>query len=100
MDKITLLAEEITTLKERNMRVESDKAWETSLARKISIAILTYFVVVIFFFVIQTPNPFINALVPVIGFSLSTLSISLIKRFWIEYVYKKQKTHREISRTR
>ncbi|MDD2917041.1 MAG: hypothetical protein PHH70_04320 [Candidatus Gracilibacteria bacterium] len=89
MDKLTLLEQEIAILKERNAKVDGNKAWETSLARKTSIAILTYFVVVLFFFVVQTPNPLINALVPVIGFILSTLSISLIKKLWIQHIYKK-----------
>ncbi len=89
MDKLTFLEQEITALKERNARVESDKAWETSLSRKVSIAILTYFIIVLFFFVIKTPYPFINVFVPVIGFLLSTLSISLIKKLWIRFIYQK-----------
>lgn len=89
MDKITLLEQEIKILKERNRKVESSKAWETSITRKISIILITYITVVIFFFVIHTPAPFVNALVPVIGFFLSTLSVSLVKKLWIRFVYQK-----------
>ena len=37
------LEKEIKEIKERNKRVETDKAWETSWTRKICIALLTYF---------------------------------------------------------
>ena len=38
--------QEIQKIHERNKKVELDKAWETSRTRKISIAVLTYLVVV------------------------------------------------------
>ncbi len=76
------LESEIIKLKERNARVESHKAWETSLFRKVLIAILTYIVVVLFFLVADLPKPFISALVPTIGFILSTLSVSLARKIW------------------
>ena len=43
------LEKEIDNIKNRNKRVELDKAWETSFTRKICIMILTYIVVVIYF---------------------------------------------------
>jgi preprotein translocase subunit SecF len=84
MTTIEELKNEINKLKERNTRVELDKAWETSLTRKLLILVLTYFVVVIFFFVTKLSNPFINALVPTLGFFLSTLTVPWIKAIWIE----------------
>lgn len=75
MDKIIFLEQEIIALRERNARVESDKAWETSYSRKISVALLTYIVIAFFFVFMNFQKPFINALVPTIGFLLSTLSI-------------------------
>lgn len=82
------LEQEISQIKERNKKVEIDKAWETSFARKIIIAILTYFVIVIFFIFAKLPKPFINAIVPTIGFLLSTLSVWFFKKIWIRYCYK------------
>lgn len=70
-------------------KVELDKAWETSLSRKIIIAVLTYATIVLFFFVAQLPKPFINSIVPTAGFVLSTLSLPFFKRLWIKYVAKK-----------
>ena len=90
MEKIDLLEQEIATIKERNTRVESDKAWETSVSRKIIIAVLTYIVIVIFFFVAKLPDPFINAIVPTTGFVLSTLSIPVFKQLRIKHFFEKK----------
>ncbi len=79
---------EIEKIKERNIRVESDKAWEISYTRKILIAVLTYFAVVIFFIAAELPKPFINAQVPAAAFILSTLSLPVFKKIWIKYFYK------------
>lgn len=77
------LKEEIAKIKERNKRVEKDKAWETSLTRKIVIAILTYIVVVIYSILIKNvSNVYLTSLIPVIGFLLSTLSLNLIRKIW------------------
>ncbi|MDB5175156.1 MAG: hypothetical protein JWM81_14 [Candidatus Saccharibacteria bacterium] len=71
-------------LEARNARVESDKAWETSWARRGSIMILTYIVVVFYLRFVVHINPWINAFVPVIGFTLSTLTLSVIKKRWLD----------------
>lgn len=77
------LNEEIEKIKERNKRVELDKAWETSLTRKICICILTYIVVVIYSYIVRNyDNIFLSSLVPVIGFSLSTLSLKYVRKLW------------------
>ncbi len=84
MASIQELEKEIEKIKARNARVEADKAWETSIARKIIIAILTYFVIVVFFFFAGLPNPLVNAIVPTIAFVLSTLSLPVFKEYWLE----------------
>ena len=77
------LEEEIKKIQERNKRVELDKAWETSWTRKICIMILTYIVVIIYSYVIRKyDNIFLSSLVPVIGFTLSTLSLKLVRKIW------------------
>jgi len=80
---------EIESIKERNTRVEADKAWEVSWARRGVIAVLTYLVIVLFFYSANLPNPFVNAVIPTIGFLLSTLTLGALKRIWLERVYKK-----------
>ena len=70
----------IVALQERNKKVEAEKAWETSLERRILIALLTYIVVCSFFVITQTPNPFVSALVPTFWFLLSTVSLDFLKQ--------------------
>jgi hypothetical protein len=89
MDNFKEINQEIEKIKIRNLKVEADKAWETSLFRKILVAILTYFVIVLFFYFVNLPKPFVNAIVPTLGFLLSTLSIPFFKQFWIKNIYKK-----------
>ncbi len=77
------LEKEIAAIKTRNKRVETDKAWETSWTRKICIMVLTYVVVVIYSFTIsKVQNVWLSSLVPVIGFTLSTLSLGLVRKIW------------------
>ncbi|MBY0539261.1 hypothetical protein K2P56_02400 [Patescibacteria group bacterium] len=78
------IEKEISAIQERNKKVETDKAWEVSLARKILIAVMTYVVVLLALFVVEAPNPYLNAFVPSTGFLLSTLSLPWFKKKWIE----------------
>ena len=83
------IEESIKQIQERNKRVEMEKAWETSFFRKIAVAGLTYFVIVLFFSFAKLPKPFINAIVPTLGFLLSTLSLSACKQIWLHFIEKK-----------
>lgn len=48
--------------------------------------ILTYIVVIIYSYVIKKfDNIFLSSLVPVIGFTLSTLSLGLVRNIWEKY---------------
>ena len=77
------LEKEIEQIKVRNKRVEKDKAWETSMTRKLAIAVLTYVIVLLYSYLISKySNVFLTSLVPVIGFTLSTLSLNLIRKMW------------------
>ena len=77
------LAKEIDAIKQRNKRVETDKAWETSWTRRLCIAVLTYAIVVLYSFTIsRVQNIWLSSLVPVIGFTLSTLSLRLVRKIW------------------
>jgi hypothetical protein len=89
LDEITNLQVEVDAIRERNSRVEAEKAWETSLARKTAVAVLTYGVIVLFFYAADFPKPFLNAIVPTLGYLLSTLSLDWLKKFWLNRQSKK-----------
>ena len=77
------LENRIEKIEERNKRVEKDKAWETSWTRRICIMVLTYIVVITYSYVIKEyDNIFLSSLVPVIGFTLSTLSLKIVRKVW------------------
>lgn len=75
---------EFDAIKKRNARVEMDKAWEISLTRRIFIAALTYVVAVAWLVLIHETNFLLKACVPVVGYVLSTLSLPIIKDWWIK----------------
>ena len=52
MEKEEIISE-IEKIKERNHKVELDKAWETSWTRRLCICFLTYIVVVLYSFTIE-----------------------------------------------
>jgi len=77
------IEKEIEKIKLRNQKVELDKAWETSTTRKLCICILTYIIVVIYSYIVRNyDNIFLSSLVPVIGFTLSTLSLKFVRSSW------------------
>ncbi len=78
------LENEIQRIKERNLRVEADKAWEVSWIRKVSVAILTYAVAVASFLVLGVEVPWLAAIVPTAAFALSTLSLGVMKKVWLK----------------
>ena len=80
---------ELAYLKKRNQRVETDKAWETSYTRRILLMIFTYFILSLYMLAINIPKPWLNSIVPTVGFLLSTLSLPYLKRFWQKRIYKK-----------
>ena len=84
-----MINKEIKKIKERNKRVEADKAWEISKTRILIISIMTYIVIAIFLWFVKVPRPWINAIIPTLGFILSTLTLSLFKKLWLKYIYKK-----------
>lgn len=69
---------------QRNTRGELDKAWETSRTRRAIIAFATYLTAAVFLKLIGNEAPFINALVPCGGYLFSTLSLPVVKDWWIK----------------
>ena len=82
------LEERVRKIEERNEKVEVDKAWETSFARRLILMIFSYLVVAIFFQIIGVVNPWINAIVPALAFMIQKLSMPFLKRMWMKYARK------------
>lgn len=83
------LEERVAGIEERNRKVETDKAWEISWTRKILLAVFTYLAIAFYLKFIVQIEPWLNAIVPSIGFLLSTLTLPFFKEFWSKYLYKK-----------
>lgn len=85
------LTDEINAIKERNRRVEADKAWERSMLRIGSITLITYIIAALVMYAIGVADYLLNALIPSIGYFLSTQSLPAVKQWWIRRFYQKKK---------
>lgn len=88
MSRANDLKTELHLIKERNRKVESDKAWETSYTRRGIIALFTYLAIALYLNAIQIPHAWLSALIPAIGFLLSTLTLPWLKDLWLRHLYK------------
>lgn len=79
---------EVEAIKQRNARVEADKAWETSWTRRVMIALITYAVIGGYLTYLGVEKAWLHAVVPAMAYILSTLGLGYIKQIWIEKVYK------------
>lgn len=66
-----------------NREKEVDKAFEGSYTRMVFIMALTYATLFLYLMAIGVSSPALNAVVPSIGFNLSTWSLPTIKKLWI-----------------
>jgi len=89
MNEIEALKKEIDQIKKRNASVEGDKAWETSITRKVILIVLTYVLIGLYLTFLEAYRPWLNALVPAAGFLFSTLTLGFIKQYWVKNIYRK-----------
>ncbi len=68
----------------RNHRVELDKAWEVSYTRRAIIVGVTYLVAAAFMKSIGVEAFLLSALVPTGGYIFSTLTLTVVKDWWIQ----------------
>ena len=76
------LVKRIEKIEERNKRVELDKAWETSFVRRGLLIMFTYLAIGLYMYAINIGNPWQNAIVPSLGFFLSTLTLPFFRKLW------------------
>ena len=79
------IVERIEKIEARNKKVETDKAWESSWSRRVLLILFTYLSISYYLNAIQISNPWLNAIVPAIGFLLSTLTLPFFKNSWVKY---------------
>ncbi len=83
-EHVRKLQETVAEIQSRNSRVEGDKAWETSWFRIITIAVITYVTALLLMMNLGASYPWFNALIPMLGFIFSTLSLPPLKRWWLK----------------
>jgi len=74
----------LAQIEERNKRVELDKAWETSWTRRILLTLVTYVLLGLYMWSIDIARPWLNSIVPAVGFMISTLTVPWMKQKWID----------------
>ena len=89
MDKYEILEKRIVEIEKRNKKVEQDKAWETSLLRRLLLILFTYLTIGIYMKFVLNTDPWLNAIIPSLGFYLSTLSLPIFRKLWERFSDKK-----------
>ena len=81
MDEVSFESR-IVKIEERNKTVEFDKAWETSCTRRLLLTVFTYLALGLYMWAIDVSRPWMNSIVPAVGFMISTLTMPVIKKWW------------------
>ncbi len=79
------LEKRVAEIERRNAKVELDKAWETSWTRRGLLMLFTYLSVGFYMQAIGIANPWLNAIIPSLGFLLSTLTLPFFKNLWLSF---------------
>lgn len=77
------LEKRIDAIEVRNKRVELDKAWEGSYTRRSLIILFTFISIGGYMWAIGVDRPLLNAVIPSLGFTLSTLTLPFFKKLWL-----------------
>lgn len=85
MQSISELENRVTKIEERNKKVELDKKWETTFTRRVLLMAFTYLAILSYFIAIGISQPYLNAVVPTVGFLLSTLTLPFFKSIWMKH---------------
>ena len=89
--ELAILRREMNEIKHSLQVRARDKAFETSYIRLIIIMIITYVLIFIYMkYCLLVKAPELNAIIPTLGFNLSTLSLPCIKRMWTRWMHDQQ----------
>lgn len=84
MSTTSQLENRIKKIEQRNQKVELDKAWEGSLFRRFLIVLFTYISIGGYMWAIGVDSPLLSAVIPSLGFTLSTLTLPYFKNLWMK----------------
>lgn len=84
-DQVELLAADLRELHHRNYEKDKGKQFEGSYTRVSFIMVITYFTLCGYMIAIGVSDPFLNAIVPTVGFNLSTWSLPWVKQIWMGF---------------
>ena len=90
MQKMLTSVDDIITLKEKNKKIEAEKAWETSNTRRGIIAVVTYIIVAIWLDMLDVKHHYLHALVPVCAYLVAMSMLPFLKNYWINFVYRRK----------
>ncbi len=90
MQKMLTPVDDIIALKEKNKKIEADKAWETSTTRRAIIAGTTYLIVAMWLSMIGVEHYILHALVPVIAYGVTIAGLPFMKKYWLQKVYTRK----------
>lgn len=86
MKDLSSLEERVRKIEERNRIVEKDKAWEISITRRILLILFTYIAIGLYLMlVLGVEKWWMHAIIPSLGFLLSTLSLPYFKKVWMKF---------------
>ena len=82
-DELDQIREELRELRARNLRVEREKAWETSWTRRLVITAVTWLGAWLWLLELGAERAALQALVPAGAYALSTFPLPMLRRWWI-----------------
>ena len=83
LKRVETLEKEVNAIQMRNRKVEGDKAWEISHTRHFIVLLITYILATVVLWMLSIEKPYLGALIPTLGYFLSTLTLEGAKDLWI-----------------
>lgn len=83
-ERMERLQAEVEALKQRNFEKDRGKEYEGSYTRIFFLMMITYWTLFAYMYIIETNNPFLDAIVPTVGFNISTWKLPFVKEWWIQ----------------
>jgi hypothetical protein len=70
--------------------------FNSSWTRVIIITTLTYIIMSNYMLFLEVKDPYYNAVIPATGFYLSTLSLSFVRKLWIQWYERNHHAHADV----